>query len=102
MRRLPLRSGDACVILELFGDPVAVEGALIRAMVRQSFQMRSRPTLFFSTAWEARTWLRHGFVRISRRFSPRQLVLMGMGIGPAGTRLVEQKWHAHVGDWDVF
>ena len=102
MRSLPLRPGDACVILELFGESSEVESALLRAMVHQSFQMRSWPTLFFSTAWGASTWLRHGFVRIPRRFSPRQLVLMGSGIGPAGTRLVEQRWIAHVGDWDVF
>lgn len=102
MRSLPWRAGNACVILELFGDSSAVEGALLHAMIRWAMQMRCWPTLFFSTAWGAQTWLRHGFVRIPRRFSPRQLVLMGVGIGPAGARLVKQKWHAHVGDWDVF
>ena len=101
-RSLPLSTGDACVVLEVFGSSAAIERALLRAAVRQGAKKRAWPTLVFSTCWGAHTWLRHGFMRLPRRVSPRQLVLMGTGIGAAGQRVMELQWRAQVGDWDVF
>jgi GNAT superfamily N-acetyltransferase len=102
VRSLPLRTGDACVVLEAFGSSTEIEGALLRSAIRWGSRHRAWPTLVFSTCWGERTWLRHGFVRLPRRVSPRQLALMGAGVGVAGKRVMDLEWRAHVGDWDVF
>lgn len=102
VRSLPLRSGDACVVLEVFGTSSKIEGALLRAAIRWGSSKRAWPALVFSNCWGERTWLRHGFIRLPRRVSPRQLALMGTGVGAAGRQVLELEWRAHVGDWDVF
>lgn len=102
VRSLPLSTGNACVILEVFGSSHAIEGALLRAAIRWGSGQRAWPTLVFSTCWGEDAWLRHGFIRLPRRVSPRQLALMGTGVGAAGQKVLELEWRAHVGDWDVF
>lgn len=102
VRTLPLRFGNACVVLEVFGITPEVEGALLRAAVRWGWRRRAVPTLVFSNCWGERTWLRHGFTRLPRSVSPRQLALMGMGMGEPGRRVMALEWRAQIGDWDVF
>ena len=102
VRTLPLKTGDACVILEVFGITPEIEVALLHAARRWASGERAWPTLVFSNCWGERTWLRHGFIRLPRRVSPRQLVLMGTGVGVAGRQVLDLEWRAHVGDWDVF
>ena len=102
VRTLPLQAGDACIILEIFGTSSDIEGALLRAAIRWGADHGAWPALLFSNCWGERTWLRHGFVRLPRRVSPRQLALMGTGIGDAGRKALELIWLAHIGDWDVF
>lgn len=102
VRSLPMGSRRVCIVLELFGVSPEVERALLRAAIRWGWRMRVWPTLLFSNCWGECTWLRHGFARLPRRISPRQLVLMGSGIGDAGRKVFELDWRAFVGDWDVF
>lgn len=102
VRSLPLATGDACVVLEAFGTSDEIEGALLRTATRWGSKKRAWPTLVFSTCWGEHTWLRHGFMRLPRKVSPRQLALMGEGIGAAGKQVLDLNWRAHVGDWDVF
>lgn len=102
VRSLPAGFRRACIILESFGSTPKVESALFRAAIRWGLQNGAWPTLMFSNCWGEDAWFRQGFVRLPRRISPRQLNLMGSGIGNEGRRIFDLEWRAFVGDWDVF
>lgn len=102
VRRLPMRGRHVGVVMEIFAKLPEVESALLRAASRWGWREDAWPTFVFSNCWGERTWLKRGFIRLPRRLSPRQLVLMGSGIGDAGRRVFELEWRAFVGDWDVF
>ncbi|MEK6805792.1 MAG: GNAT family N-acetyltransferase [Pseudomonadota bacterium] len=91
-----------CIVMEVFGATLDVERTLLRAATGWARRARAWPTVMFTNRWGDRTWLRHGWMRLPRRLSPRQLVLMGSGVGQAGQQVFDLDWRAFVGDWDVF
>lgn len=102
VRTLPMGLGKTNVVLEMFGATPAIEAALLQAARHWGQSQGAWPTVLFTNVWGPHSWGRYGFIRLPRRVSPRQLILMGDGIGASGLAALGLDWYSHVGDWDVF
>lgn len=102
LRTLPLRPVQVCIVMEVFASNDRIKHELLCAASRWGQHHRAWPTLIFTNDWGENAWLRHGFIRVPRKLSPRELVLMGIGIGEAGQKVFEREWTCYAGDWDVF
>ncbi len=102
VREASIQSRKFCLIMELWGESLAVRSSLVGNARSWARQRRVSFLAMFDNRIPMFDAFRLGFIKVPTPFLPKRQVLMGAGKGEKAQAVMMSQWSVQLGDWDGF